>query len=155
MAIYPKVNGAYKTATNCKVKVAGAWKQAQKIYTKVNGAWRECWRNSTVIVVKNNNSFNIRITGYDGTLVQNVEIRNLNLRLYNKSTGALCGETHYDVVKISRDVKPNLTVSRSGTDWSAAFMPHIVDPNITVYPTLAPSANSVYAEFEFDEVVKV
>lgn len=157
MAIYPKVNGAYKEMTDCKVKVAGVWKQAKTIFTKVNGVWKEAWRNSTVIVVTesgNSAAFTIPIKGYDGTLVQNAEIRNLKLRLYDKSTGVLYGETHYDVVKISRDVKPNLSVTRSGTSWSASFMPHIVDPDIKVYPTLSPSS-SVYAEFEFDEVIKV
>ena len=155
MSIHPKVNGAYKAMTDCNVKVAGAWKQAEIILTKVNGVWKEAWRKSTVIVVKTNNSFTIAIKGYDGTLVRKVQIKSLKLRLYDKSSGNLLAEKDYGTVEFTSDALPNLTVSNAGISRSAAFMPHITESKLTVYPTLEPSASYVYAEFEYAEVVKV
>ena len=155
MSIHPKVNGEYKETSACYVKVGGAWKKAKKLFVKVDGVWKEGWRGSTTIVVKSTNQFTIPIKGYDGTTVRNVEIRNLNLRLYNKSTGNLIAEKHYDVVTITSESKPILDVyPASGANQSASFTPHITGSTITVYPTLT-SATYVYAEFEYDEVVKV
>ena len=61
MSIHPKVNGAYKEMTNCKVKVAGAWKQAEKIYTKVNGVWKECWANLEIDTIINYGITNVPV----------------------------------------------------------------------------------------------
>ena len=61
MSLHPKVNGAYKELTNCKVKVAGAWKQAETIYTKVNGVWKECWANLAIDTIINYGITNIPV----------------------------------------------------------------------------------------------
>ena len=61
MAIYPKVKGAYKEMTDCKVKVKGAWKQGAKMLTKVKGAWKECWVNLELDTIINYGITNIPV----------------------------------------------------------------------------------------------
>ena len=157
MSIYTKVNGEQKEVSDCKVKVGGVWKKAVLVYAKVNGIWKKVRRSSTIIVVTktgNSAAFTIPISGYSGTSVQNAEIRNLYLRLHRKTTGELLGESYLPVVKVTSGSSPILSVVWNGTDWSASFTIHLTSPKLTVYPTLSPST-SVYAELEFDEVVKV
>ena len=74
MSIHPKVNGAYKEMTNCKVKVGGAWKQAEKILTKVNGVWKECWVNLALDTIINYGITNIPL-----------KVSGLYMRLYGLS----------------------------------------------------------------------
>lgn len=152
MSIHPKVNGAYKEMTDCKVKVAGEWKQAQTIYTKVNGVWKEVWRNSTVITLTKATTFTLQIQGASGT-VKKAEIKNLKLRLYRKNTNELLGSTSFKVVEVSSDVTPIRDVTGTSTSQWFSFAIHLTTPKLTVYATC--SYSDLYAEFEYDEVVMI
>ena len=40
MPLFPKISGAHKEMTDCKVKVGGEWKQALEVLVKVGGKWK-------------------------------------------------------------------------------------------------------------------
>lgn len=80
MAIYPKVNGAYKEMTDCKVKVGGAWKQARTVYTKVNGVWKKVWTNGIEIFTDTLDGVTIEKTF--NKITNSVYFRNIKLTLY-------------------------------------------------------------------------
>ncbi len=80
MAIYPKVNGAHKEMTDCKVKVAGAWKQAKLLFTKVNGVWKAVWTNGIEIFTDTLEGVTIEKTF--NKITSSVYFRNIKLTLY-------------------------------------------------------------------------
>ena len=162
MAISPKVNGAYKEMTDCKVKVAGAWKQAKKVFTKVGGVWKECWNKSTVAALANGEHLIIPVRNYSASSTKST-LKGVKIRIYEKNTGKLLAEKvvgDYEVIH-STYSPVSLTVSYAVSEtfsydcWFVTYLNAATLPNADIVCSIYPAEYSsyYYGEFEYTDCV--
>ena len=156
MSIHPKVNGAYKEMTNCKVKVAGAWKDAQTIYTKVNGVWEYAWQKTTKLF--------LNVVEYAYVTPRNVPstpsyatFKDVKVYLHRSSTGELLATKDVGNVKVtygsSNSASITITVTSSAGCKIYFEFSSNTSKRVLVNANNYPTTTEYYCYFEYSDCV--